>query len=330
MGMLIGDPDGKWQDLTGPFSLGAGLMPSLVQERREKFSFSFGDLELVQIILPELYIVYGDMLLQQQRFHMRAVDMPETVEMHFSLKGNGRVNNEASGKQYTFDANCHNMMYVPAFDGKACYMDRELYQFFEIHFDRKYFLELVANTSPMLHNFAEKVDGNTEVHAVEEGGHITFAMHQCIRDIMDCRFAGGLKLLYLQSKCIELLALQAASFEKQAHGKTTLTSVYDKDCIMYAREYLLEHITAPPTLTELAAIAGTNTFKLKNGFKELFNNTVFGYLSEVRLEEARKLLQTGMPIKEVADRMGYSSVQHFSTAFRKKFNVPPGKLQQGL
>ncbi|MET3879189.1 AraC family transcriptional regulator [Chitinophaga sp. OAE865] len=329
MGMLIGDLDGNWHDLTGPFALPANdIMPPLVQERREKFSFAFGDLELVQIILPELYIVYGDMLLQQQHFNMRAVNIPDTIEMHFSLKGNGWLNNNATGKQYHFGANRHNLMYVPALDGKACYMDKEMYQFFEVHLDRKYFLELVRDTNPVLYDFAEKVEGKMEVHANDNGEEITFAMYRCIRDIMDCRFAGGLKFLYLQSKCIELLTLQVASFEKQARAKSALTSAYDKDCIMYAKEYLLQHITAPPTLTELAAIAGTNTFKLKNGFKELFNNTVFGYLSDTRLEKAQGLLLAGMPVKEVADRLGYSSVQHFSTAFRKKFSVPPGKLRR--
>lgn len=325
--MMISDKEGSWHDLSGPVNLGKqDFKPLLVKERKEKFSFSFGDLELTQIILPDIYIVFGDMALQHPNFHMRAEDLPDMVELHFSLKGNGYVHNEATGQRYVFDANRHNIMYVPAFDGKACYMDRERYEFFEVHFSRKYFLELARDTNPVLYNFAEKVDSKKEAHAGAEGSEITFAMHQCIREIMDCRFAGGLKLLFLQAKCIELLTLQAVDFEKSASPKKILTSAYDKDCIMYAREYLQQHITAPPTLAELAAIAGTNTFKLKNGFKELFNNTVFGYLSEVRLEQARELLKAGIPIKEVADRTGYSSVQHFSTAFRKKFSITPGKL----
>ena len=76
------------------------------------------------------------------------------------------------------------------------------------------------------------------------------------------------------------------------------------------------------------ANAGINEFKLKQGFKQVFNNTVFGYLSDYKLNQARELLLRGnTAIKEVADSLGYSSVQHFSHAFRKKFGVPPGRVR---
>lgn len=327
MGMLIQNLDGTWLDLTLPFlPRGTEGNQPLVQERREKISFSFGDMELVQISLPDIFIVYGDMQLQQRYFRLRSMEGEDVVELNFALAGNGIVSNRASGAQYHFQSNLHNIMYVPAFDGDAAYASLDPYKFFEVHFSRPYFLDLVKDTGRVLSGFAERIDQKLEANASGESLQITFAMHRCIRDIMDCHLSGGLKLLFLQAKCVELLILQAEAFERSRPGKTTLTSAHDKDCITYAREYLLQHITDPPTLQELAAIAGTNTFKLKNGFKELFNNTVFGYLNEMRLDQARTLLQEGIPIKEVADRTGYSSVQHFSTAFRKKFNIPPGKF----
>jgi AraC-like DNA-binding protein len=327
MGMMVQDRDGVWQDLTLPFPPGATAgSRSLVRERREKISFDFGDMELVQICLPDIFIVYGDMLLQQRHFRIRSMEGEDVVELNFVLGGNGTVHNEASGAQYNFQPNLHNIMYVPEFDGAASYQSLVPYKFFEIHFSRAYFLDLVSDTGGVLQRLAEKVDRKEEAHAIRESMQITFAMHRCIREIMDCRFSGGLKLLFLQAKCIELLTLQGEAFEQNGPAKTTLTSAHDKDCITYAREYLQQHITDPPTLQELATIAGTNTFKLKNGFKELFNNTVFGYLNEMRLDQASTLLREGMPIKEVADRTGYSSVQHFSTAFRKKFSMPPGKF----
>ena len=159
---------------------------------------------------------------------------------------------------------------------------------------------------------------------------ISFAMHQCIRDIMDCNLTGGLKLLFIQSKCVELLTLQAEAFE-QAKGNilpSALKSSYDRDCIIYAKEYLLQHLHAPPSLSNLALLAGINEFKLKKGFKELFNNTVFGYMNDARLALAKELLLSGTTIREVADQLGYSSVQHFSSSFCKRFGVPPGRIRR--
>jgi AraC-like DNA-binding protein len=251
------------------------------------------------------------------------------VELHFALSGSGLMQNKLNGQRYEFKANQTNMHYTPAFSGLADFGSDAHYRFFEVHFTTDFFFDLTKDSSPLLMDFANKIMvGQREVSR----GHlpISMAMHQCIREIMHCKLAGGLKLLFLQSKCIELLALQAQAYEEAA-GKTpghaACKSDHDRDCIYHAREYLLEHIQNPPSLTELAKISGINEFKLKQGFKEVFDNTVFGYLSDYRLGQARDLLLEKKSIKEVADELGYSSVQHFSTAFRKKYGMTPGKLK---
>jgi AraC-like DNA-binding protein len=74
--------------------------------------------------------------------------------------------------------------------------------------------------------------------------------------------------------------------------------------------------------------AGINEFKLKHGFKEVFKNTVFGYLSDYKLLKAKELLaDSSKDIKSISDELGYSSVQHFSNAFSKKFGISPGKAR---
>jgi AraC-like DNA-binding protein len=40
----------------------------------------------------------------------------------------------------------------------------------------------------------------------------------------------------------------------------------------------------------VAAYAGTNAYKLKKGFKEIFHNSVMGFFNEQRLELAFQLL----------------------------------------
>jgi len=47
-------------------------------------------------------------------------------------------------------------------------------------------------------------------------------------------------------------------------------------------------------------------------------------LNDFRLNEAKTSLLAGVPIKEVAEQLGYSSVQHFTRAFKEKFGVTPG------
>ena len=84
----------------------------------------------------------------------------------------------------------------------------------------------------------------------------------------------------------------------------------------------------PPSLSELARIIGINEYKLKRGFKEIFGNTVFGYLSDARLEIAKMdLLENKKTVSEIALELGYSSLPHFSNAFKNKFGVSPAKLK---
>jgi AraC-like DNA-binding protein len=73
-----------------------------------------------------------------------------------------------------------------------------------------------------------------------------------------------------------------------------------------------------------------NEFKLKTGFKKVFDNTVFGYLNDQRLDHASELMlqQQYRPLSDIALELGYSSPQHFSNAFSKKFGISPGKMRR--
>lgn len=90
---------------------------------------------------------------------------------------------------------------------------------------------------------------------------------------------------------MELLVMQADAYCRQAPSANQyLKNDYDRERVVYAREYLVRHIDRPPSLPEMARIAGINEYQLKKGFKETFGNTVFGYRSETRLELAKSEL----------------------------------------
>lgn len=307
------------------------ILQPLVTERRDIHSFPFGDATITHIAFSGIYIVYGNMHMKEHRtLYFDMVDGHDMVELHFTLFGEGRLKNNVNGNWYGFRENEFNMHYTPHFSGIADYIKDARYQFLEIHFTTKFFLELAQDSNPVLMDFAALLTDNAK-EISKSNLPISFTMHQCIRDIMNCKFTGGLKLLFLQSKCIELLTLQAQAYEEAEHKRavpSVCKSAYDIDRIHFAKDYLLQHALQPPSLTELAKIAGVNEFKLKSGFKEVFDNTVFGYLNDYKLEQSKELLLMGNSIKSVADNMGYSSVQHFSNSFRKKYNLPPGKLKK--
>lgn len=326
MGMSISRNGNQWMDIYHDMEL---LMPTLpfVQERIEKYSSAFGEVSLTRIGLPDIYIAYGDIMFKQSKLHFRVSDMPDMVELHFSLLGNGSVYNNITHREYRFEPSMQNMVYMPHLDGISDFAQKNC-RFFEIHFTKERFLSLVSECGGALQRFADDIAAGRYAQLSEQSLPISFAMHSCIYEIMNCPFTNGLKLLFLQSKCIELLVMQAEAYAQSIARKkqSVLKSAHDKECIYRAKEYLLQHADAPPSLSELAKVCGTNEFKLKNGFRELFQNSVFGYLYEYRLSQAKELLLSGIPIKQVAIELGYSSVQHFCTAFKKKYGATPGSV----
>ncbi|QNK62554.1 helix-turn-helix transcriptional regulator [Pedobacter sp. PAMC26386] len=329
MGINVGKDYGAWKTVGGSFD-DFPVQKRLITERKEKYSFSFSDAELVQINTPNVYIVYGDIRFKQRQMYFRPTyDVPEMIKLRFTLSGNGTIFNQVNRKQYVFRSNQQNIIYMPELDGTGEYDINCNYRFFEVHFTKEKFLQLSENSCRVLQVLAELLDAGQYAQIAEQNLPISWAMQNCIKDILNCNYTVGLRLMFIESKCIELLVLQAEAFELAITKKQRppLQSSYDRDCIYYARDYLVEHIHEPPSVAELAKLCGINEFKLKQGFKGLFDSSIFGYLSDYKLNNAKELLQEGRSIKSVAFGLGYSSVQHFSNAFRKKFATTPGKLR---
>ena len=96
--------------------------------------------------------------------------------------------------------------------------------------------------------------------------------------------------------------------------------------IRKAKEIILNKMTEPPTLQELSAEIGLNIKKLKEGFKQIYGDTVYGYLLDYKMNEARSMLNSKQyNINEISLKLGYSTSSHFITAFKKKFGTTPKK-----
>lgn len=106
-----------------------------------------------------------------------------------------------------------------------------------------------------------------------------------------------------------------------------LANEADRDKILKAREVLLEHIGEPITIKELSRKVAMNECYLKKGFKEMFGTTIFDFYQNQRMEHAKYLLyEKGLSVTEVSMMLGYSSISHFSTAFKKHTGLKPCEL----
>ncbi|MEM9274923.1 MAG: AraC family transcriptional regulator [Cyanobacteria bacterium P01_F01_bin.143] len=162
-------------------------------------------------------------------------------------------------------------------------------------------------------------------------GRTTPEMNLVLQQIINCPYQGVTKQLYLESKSLELIALELAYLE-QNKNNTKLKYQPKKDEVerLYqARKIIQNNLDNPPSLNSLAKQIGLNEYKLKQGFRAVFDNTVFGYLHDYRMERSHLLLTSGaMNVTEVAQTVGYTNLSHFAVAFRKKYGVNPSVIKK--
>lgn len=160
----------------------------------------------------------------------------------------------------------------------------------------------------------------------ERQGTTTPAMQLVLRQILLCPYGDVVRRVYLQAKSLELMALiLSQDVEAQKGRRSPLPLKPDHlDRIHRAREILLKNLDQPLSLLELAKQVGLNDYSLKSGFKQVFGKTVFSYLHDYRMEQARFLLLAGeMKISEVRQAIGFADPRYFAAAFRKKYGITP-------
>ena len=143
-------------------------------------------------------------------------------------------------------------------------------------------------------------------------------------------FVGSLKTLYLESKVLELIALFFQELDK-SKAKVTDFPINNKlkDQILHAKTYLDNHLENPPSVTRLAREVDLSELNLRMGFKELLNNTVYGYIRQQRMVEAKRLIENeNLSVSEAGFMVGYSNMSHFAAAFKKQFGINPKQLKK--
>jgi len=109
------------------------------------------------------------------------------------------------------------------------------------------------------------------------------------------------------------------------------TKIYDFEAIRKAKEIIETNPSEHLVISRLADKAGINEFKLKIGFREIFGISPYKYLTKLRLDMAKLLLEdTDYTIREIADKVGFETYNGFSVCFRNAFGVLPSQYRNGI
>ena len=105
--------------------------------------------------------------------------------------------------------------------------------------------------------------------------------------------------------------------------------VHGSDRVRAVRDYVLDHISRPITTEELAQALGTNRTYLCRMFREETGETVQDYVTGLKMDEARRLLDTtAKTAAQIGSYLGYSSQSHFQRVFKKTMGMTPGEYRK--
>ena len=153
-----------------------------------------------------------------------------------------------------------------------------------------------------------------------------------LQQIINANVNSAIKDLYIKGKIYELLSLH---FQKDDAGVGEycpfLVDEQNVLKIRKAKDIIIANMAEPPSLQELANEIGLNIKKLKEGFKQIYGDTVYSFLFDYKMEHARRLLEGNQHnVNEVGLKVGYSTASHFIAAFKKKFGTTPKKYVMSL
>src|SRR5699024_2742279 len=93
-----------------------------------------------------------------------------------------------------------------------------------------------------------------------------------------------------------------------------------KQYISQAKTYMQEHFHDAITLENVADAVNLSPNYFSNMFKQEFGETFIDYLTKLRLQEAKKLLEKNeLSLKEISFIVGYKDPNYFSRVFKKHY-----------
>lgn len=158
------------------------------------------------------------------------------------------------------------------------------------------------------------------------------AMAVVLNQIINYNLHPSVRQLYLKGKAYELLGLYLNKPDDADIEQCPF--LVDEDNvrrIKKAKDIIIARMTDPPSLQELSEEIGLNLKKLKEGFKQIYGDSVYSFLFDYKMAVARKMLESGEHnVNEVGLKVGYSTASHFIAAFRKKYGTTPKKYITSL
>jgi AraC-like DNA-binding protein len=302
------------------------LESSAAYFHENKYDFDYDSAKgcFTEIVMEHMQITYGSSCFRKPA-HLDFEFSGETVEMHFTLSGTSQIQINDYVKSHQMLGSGHNLFYGKDMKGKLIWESERMF-IFEVNIKPQFFENYLPEHNTF-EAFKKNIQNQRPSYLNPKNYAIQPKMQFVIQEIIHCNRKGLFKKMFIESKVMELLLLQLEQIQGQDSRSKDLVSSLEIERMQYAKELIKKNLAAPLSLQELSKQLNTNECSLKKCFKATFGQTVFGYVQELKMNEAKTLIcDYKLPVYQVADRVGYKNPQHFTAAFKRHYGYVPSKL----
>ncbi|MDX1461780.1 MAG: helix-turn-helix transcriptional regulator [Marinirhabdus sp.] len=263
----------------------------------------------------------------RQQLYRREVSS-DYIQFHFCVKGSGAFSFNDGNYRLPIQEDMSLLLYNPQRDLPIEVIVAPNSWVVSVLLPIKKFHTLFSSEA----NYISFLSNDNKDRKYYKDARISPSMAIVLNQLMNYNLHPSIKPLYFKGKAYELLSLYFNREEDvDVEQCPFLVDEQNVVKIKKAKEIIIARMAEPPTLQELADEIQLPINKLKEGFKQVYGDSVFSFLFDYKMEVARQLLATGSHnVNEVGLKVGYSAASHFIAAFKKKFGTTPKKFVMGL
>ncbi len=217
---------------------------------------------------------------------------------------------------------------LQAGDNMLIHMNKgDLFDLKSICLDNRILLMLIPSDKLLVFHDKYIADQERFQHGLltKADGRIALALQQIFELYEADSYINQLKI---QSLLLEVIIHQVESLFVENENKEIIANKNHYEKIQMVKKLIDEDFSKNHTISELAKSVGTNEQYLKKHFKQFYGKTIMNYITEMKMEHAKKLILMGKyRISDVARMTGYKHSTHFTTAFKKYFGIIPNSLR---
>ncbi|HMH21665.1 MAG TPA: AraC family transcriptional regulator [Puia sp.] len=145
----------------------------------------------------------------------------------------------------------------------------------------------------------------------------------------------GSGLLEIQNAALSLLEYFCCNRHRSLLGATSSEAIGNEDDLSLIREvesYISEYYCSDTfTVDSILKKTYTSYHKLNFLFKSMHGMTISEYIRNKRIEKSKEMIaDNAKSISQIAYEIGYSSISNYILAFKKIYQITPGKYKKQL